>query len=82
MNDTPSPTALPRDVEQQDLLNQVAKAAQSQLPALRPIDRARLFDGLALILPEAEAEQARLTAEAIRTAEQSQLVLNELLEAL
>lgn len=72
----------PESGEHQDLLNLVAKSAQNQLPLLRPMERARLLDGLALILPESEAEQCQVAAAALRKAEQAQLILNELFEAL
>ncbi|EDY16707.1 hypothetical protein CfE428DRAFT_5820 [Chthoniobacter flavus Ellin428] len=68
--------------EQQALLNLVAKAARPQLASLAPIERAQLQEGLALILPEVEAEQCRIAAQAIRHAEDAQLILDELLEAL
>lgn len=67
--------------EEQVLLNAVAKAAVRQLPSMSPRERAQLNEGLALILPAAEAEQCRIAAAAIWEAEEAQMILNELLEA-
>lgn len=67
---------------QQTLLNMVAKAAQTQLGNLPPLERANLLDGLALITPSSESEQCRVAAQAIRDAEQAQMILHELFDAL
>lgn len=81
MSRKPSPhsSAPRRTAEHQELLNGVAHAARIQLPHLKPLDRARLLEGLALILPASESEQCSIAARALRDAELAQTLLEELL---
>ena len=66
-------------MKNKELLKLVAKTAASQLPALPPLQRADLLQGLALILRDPdERALARHTAGLIRQSEEHQLKLTEL----
>lgn len=57
----------------------VAQRALREVELLSAAERAELYEAVALILPEAEAEEARLTAFTIRESEQQQLKFRALL---
>jgi hypothetical protein len=66
--------------EKQDRLRFAALKASEAFDSLEPLDRARLLEGLSLILTGAEAKQCAFAAFAIRNAEKAQLQFRELLK--
>lgn len=61
------------------LIDFVAKQAHSTLSTLTVADRIRLLDGITLIASAAEAEQCQYAADCYRQAEESQLILGDML---
>lgn len=67
--------------ERRDRLRFVASVAAQTFESHEPADRARLLEGLALILDGDEAKQCEFAAFAIRKAEDAQLKFLELLRS-
>lgn len=65
--------------ERQLMLNLVGDIAADQLDKLCSLERARLYDGLALVYTGEKAEICSFAATAIRKAEAAQLKFRELL---
>jgi hypothetical protein len=64
---------------ERSLLDFVGAQAATNLPRLEVSERIKLLQGLALILPAAEAEQCLVTVAALERAEAAQLILGEML---